>query len=54
MRVSVSPGVELDDLRPGQEVVLNEALNVVIAQGYESIGEVVCSRRSWKTAIGRW
>jgi proteasome-associated ATPase len=41
MRVSVSPGVELDDLRPGQEVVLNEALNVVIAQGYESIGEVV-------------
>ncbi|HUD76325.1 MAG TPA: proteasome ATPase [Streptosporangiaceae bacterium] len=41
MRVSVSPGVELDDLRPGQEVVLNEALNVVIAQGFESIGEVV-------------
>ena len=41
MRVSVSPGVELDDLRPGQEVVLNEALNVVIAQGYETIGEVV-------------
>jgi proteasome-associated ATPase len=41
MRVSVSPGIELDDLRPGQEVVLNEALNVVIAQGYETIGEVV-------------
>jgi proteasome-associated ATPase len=41
MRVSVSPGVELADLRPGQEVVLNEALNVVIAQGYESVGEVV-------------
>jgi proteasome-associated ATPase len=41
MRVSVSPGVELDELRPGQEVVLNEALNVVIAQGYETIGEVV-------------
>jgi proteasome-associated ATPase len=41
MRVSVSPGVELDDLRPGQEVVLNEALNVVIAQGYETVGEVV-------------
>jgi proteasome-associated ATPase len=41
MRVSVSPGVELGDLRPGQEVVLNEALNVVIAQGYETIGEVV-------------
>jgi proteasome-associated ATPase len=41
MRVSVSPGVELAHLKPGQEVVLNEALNVVIAQGYESVGEVV-------------
>jgi proteasome-associated ATPase len=41
MRVSVSPAVELDELRPGQEVVLNEALNVVIAQGYETIGEIV-------------
>ncbi len=41
MRVSVSPGVELQELRPGQEVVLNEALNVVIAQGYETVGEVV-------------
>jgi proteasome-associated ATPase len=41
MRVSVSPAVDLDSLRPGQEVVLNEALNVVISQGYETIGEVV-------------
>ena len=41
MRVSVSPAVDLDTLRPGQEVVLNEALNVVIAQGYETAGEVV-------------
>ncbi len=41
MRVSVSPAVELERLRPGQEVVLNEALNVVIAQGYETVGEVV-------------
>src|SRR5215469_3153990 len=41
MRVSVSPSVALDELRPGQEVVLNEALNVVIAQGYETVGEVV-------------
>jgi proteasome-associated ATPase len=41
MRVSVSPSVELDALRPGQEVVLNEALNIVIAQGYETVGEVV-------------
>ena len=41
MRVSISPGIEIDDLKPGQEVVLNEALNVVIAQGYETVGEVV-------------
>jgi proteasome-associated ATPase len=41
MRVNVSPNIELAGLRPGQEVVLNEALNVVIAQGYEVVGEVV-------------
>jgi proteasome-associated ATPase len=41
MRVNVSPNVELSELRPGQEVVLNEALNVVIAQSYEQVGEVV-------------
>jgi len=41
MRVSVSPSIELDGLRPGQELVLNEALNVVIALSYETIGEVV-------------
>ncbi len=41
MRVNVSPNVELSELRPGQEVVLNEALNVVISQSYETVGEVV-------------
>jgi proteasome-associated ATPase len=41
MRVHVSPAVELEALRPGQEVVLNEALNVVVAEGYESAGEIV-------------
>jgi proteasome-associated ATPase len=41
MRVSVSPGIDVGELKPGQEVVLNEALNVVIAQGYETVGEVV-------------
>ena len=41
MRVNVSPNVEVEDLRPGQEVVLNEALNVVLAQGYETAGEIV-------------
>jgi len=41
MRVNVSPAVDVADLKPGQEVVLNEALNVVVAQGYETAGEVV-------------
>jgi proteasome-associated ATPase len=41
MRVNVSPNVDLEALRPGQEVVLNEALNIVIAQEYETVGEVV-------------
>ena len=41
MRVTVSPEVELADLAIGQEVMLNEALNVVRAQGFERHGEVV-------------
>jgi proteasome-associated ATPase len=41
LRVTVSPGIELDELRPGQEVMLNEALNVVQALEFENQGEVV-------------
>ena len=41
LRVNVSPGVELDDLVKGQEVMLNEALNVVAAFEFEQVGEVV-------------
>ncbi|MEV0978265.1 MULTISPECIES: proteasome ATPase [unclassified Streptomyces] len=41
LRVNVSPNVELDDLRRGQEVMLNEALNVVEAMEYESVGDIV-------------
>src|SRR6185312_11487813 len=41
MRVSVSPSIEPGSLRPGQEVMLNEALNVVAAFGFESVGEIV-------------
>ncbi|HEX7188148.1 MAG TPA: proteasome ATPase [Actinomycetes bacterium] len=41
MRVSVSPTVDLDALARGQEVMLNEALNVVEACRYETVGEVV-------------
>ena len=41
LRVNVSPEVEVGSLRPGQELVLNEALNVVEAAGYEMVGEVM-------------
>ncbi len=41
LRVNVSPSVELDELRKGQEVMLNEALNVVLALRFEEVGEVV-------------
>ncbi|MEI7057075.1 proteasome ATPase [Nocardioides sp. CCNWLW239] len=41
LRVTASPNVDLDDLRYGQEVMLNEALNVVAAMEFEKVGEVV-------------
>jgi proteasome-associated ATPase len=41
LRVNVSPSVDLDTLQRGQEVMLNEALNVVAALEFEQIGEVV-------------
>ncbi|MFC8256327.1 proteasome ATPase [Streptomyces sp. NPDC057291] len=41
LRVNVSPSVELDDLRRGQEVMLNEALNVVEAMEFERAGDIV-------------
>ncbi|KRF32333.1 proteasome ATPase [Nocardioides sp. Soil805] len=41
LRVNVSPAVDLDELVKGQEVMLNEALNVVAALGFEKVGEVV-------------
>ncbi|MFF0104033.1 proteasome ATPase [Streptomyces hirsutus] len=41
LRVNVSPGVDLDELRRGQEVMLNEALNVVEAMEFERVGDIV-------------
>ena len=41
LRVAVSPEVPIDDLSRGQEVMLNEATNVIRAMGFESIGEIV-------------
>jgi proteasome-associated ATPase len=41
LRVTVSPAIEVETLRKGQEVMLNEALNVVAAMDFERQGDVV-------------
>src|SRR5690348_9307708 len=41
LRVAVSPEVPVGELHHGQEVMLNEAMNVVAARGFERAGEVV-------------
>ncbi|TCJ23361.1 proteasome ATPase [Nocardioides jejuensis] len=41
LRVNVSPNVDAAALQRGQEVMLNEALNVVDAMAFEQVGEVV-------------
>ena len=41
MRVALSAALDVADLGPGQEVELNESLNVVALRGYERAGEVV-------------
>ena len=41
MRVAIHPGLDSEALRKGQEVVLNESLNVVLARDPELGGEVV-------------
>jgi proteasome-associated ATPase len=41
LRVAVSPALDVDELKRGQEVLLNDALNIVDAFGFERTGEVV-------------
>jgi proteasome-associated ATPase len=41
LRVSVSPNVDAKALQPGQEVMLNESMNVVAVRSFEDIGELV-------------
>jgi len=41
MHVGASPSVDIDNLEPGQEVKLNEAMTVVGAGGFERLGELV-------------
>lgn len=41
MRVAIAPEVDRENLRPGQEVILNESMNVVVAGSYDDQGEIV-------------
>ena len=41
MKVSLHPSIKTKELRKGQEVILNEALNVIEARGFDVQGEVV-------------
>ncbi|MPZ88393.1 MAG: proteasome ATPase [Nitriliruptorales bacterium] len=41
LRVNISPEIDVAALTRGQEVLLNEALNVIEAAGYEVVGEVM-------------
>ena len=41
MRVALHPEIDTDELERGQEVVLNESLNVVLARSTDNTGELV-------------
>jgi proteasome-associated ATPase len=41
MRVSIHPSIQGKDLRKGQEVILNEALNIIEVRGFDPQGQVV-------------
>jgi proteasome-associated ATPase len=51
LRVNVSPAVDVDELQRGQEVMLNEALNVVEALDFEQQGEVVSLKEVFADGI---
>ncbi len=41
MKVNVHPSIKAKELRKGQEVILNEAFNVIESRGFDGQGEVV-------------
>jgi proteasome-associated ATPase len=50
VKVNLHPSLKAGDLKPGQELILNEGLNVVEAAGYEIQGEVVILKEVLDTA----
>jgi proteasome-associated ATPase len=41
MKVNLHPSIKSKELRKGQEVILNEAFNIIEARGFDGMGEVV-------------
>ena len=41
VKVNLHPSIKVEELKPGQELILNEGLNVVETAGYEIQGDVV-------------
>src|SRR2546423_12164502 len=51
MRVALHPELDTEDLKRGQEGVLNESLNVVLARGQEVAGEVVTLKETLEDGL---
>src|SRR5499433_2279263 len=49
VKVNIHPAIEVETLKPGQELILNEGLNVVEAAGYEIQGDVVILKEQLDT-----
>jgi len=49
VKVNTHPAIKVETLKPGQELILNEGLNVVEAAGYEVQGEVVILKEQLDT-----
>src|SRR5499433_19242 len=49
VKVNIHPAIKVETLKPGQELILNEGLNVVEAAGYEIQGDVVILKEQLDT-----
>jgi proteasome-associated ATPase len=49
VKVNLHPSIKPENLKPGQELILNEGLNVIEAAGYEIQGEVVILKEQLDT-----
>ena len=54
MRVSLHPDIDEHELQRGNEVVLNESLNVILAREGEGSGEVVVLKEILEDGRGPW